>query len=90
MTGRRLTPADIGKPGLRHWLETHGLDPRRVAALPGAELEVRDGRVLATVYVVDAHGRKQLDHDGPAAMLVELVDLPLLAPLPDHLGTETP
>jgi hypothetical protein len=88
MTARLVDMDDVARDpeAVRAWLHAHGLDPHRT--VPG--LVVRGDRIEATLYVLDAQGRKQLDRDGPAAPLVEFVDVPLRQPLPDHLGTEIP
>lgn len=86
MTLVRLTPADFGKPAVGRWLRDNGLDPRRVAALPGAEPVIRDGHIEATVYLLDPYGHRLIDHDGTPAYRVELIDVPLRVPLPPRVG----
>jgi hypothetical protein len=91
VTAVRLTKRDRSHPALRRWLHLHGLDPRRVAVLPGTEPEVRDGRVHAVLWRLDGKGRKVVDTEwtGDAwrrPVVVDLVSVPLVAPLPDGIG----
>ncbi|TYP82044.1 DUF3263 domain-containing protein [Blastococcus xanthinilyticus] len=88
IAARQLTADDVARDpeGVRTWLEAHALRAECVAADPGPI--VRGGRVLATLYVLDEHGRKQLDEDGNVAVLD--VSAPLRVALPAHLGTPLP